>query len=262
MQTEMKSNLIEIKGLQISHTVAGSGLPLLMLHGWGANTDLLRPLAEKLLPLGFQIHMLDLPGFGASEPPSESWTVFDYAQFTTDYLDSQGLEQVNLFGHSFGGRLGLILGSEQPQRINRMALANSAGIRTPPKPMAEFRLRSYRGIRDTLNALGARNLAEQLRLSYNARYGSTDFQQLSGVMRQSFVHIVNQDLADYAQRVSVPTLLFWGDKDEDTPLWQGQKLEKLIPDAGLIVHEGAGHYCYLDRLAETARIMDYFFKQS
>ena len=50
-------------------------------------------------------------------------------------------------------------------------------------------------------------------------------------------------------------------KDDDTPLWQGQLLEQTIPDAGLVVWEGAGHYSYLERAADTARVMDHFFKQ-
>ncbi len=63
------------------------------------------------------------------------------------------------------------------------------------------------------------------------------------------------------ERVQASTLLFWGDKDEDTPLWQGRELEALIPDAGLIVYEGAGHYSYLERLADTVKTLDYFLKQ-
>jgi pimeloyl-ACP methyl ester carboxylesterase len=81
-------------------------------------------------------------------------------------------------------------------------------------------------------------------------------------MRNTFVKVVNEDLLPYAARIKVPTLLLWGDRDEDTPLWQGQLLEKTIPDAGLVVFEGAGHYSYLDRLGETVRILDHFFKQS
>jgi pimeloyl-ACP methyl ester carboxylesterase len=81
-------------------------------------------------------------------------------------------------------------------------------------------------------------------------------------MRQTFVNVVNEDLFPLAAQVKVSTLLFWGDKDEDTPLWMGEKLEQAIPDAGLIVHEGAGHYAYLEKLAETVRVMDYFFKQT
>lgn len=79
-------------------------------------------------------------------------------------------------------------------------------------------------------------------------------------MRETFVKVVNQDLLPHAARVQAPTLLFWGDQDEDTPLWMGQTLEKTMPDAGLIVLEGAGHYSYLERLGEFVRVVDHFFK--
>ncbi len=78
-------------------------------------------------------------------------------------------------------------------------------------------------------------------------------------MRETFVKVVNEDLLPYAAQVKPSTLLFWGDQDMDTPLSQGQLLEKTIPDAGLVVWEGAGHYSYLDRLADTVRVMDHFF---
>jgi pimeloyl-ACP methyl ester carboxylesterase len=122
-------------------------------------------------------------------------------------------------------------------------------------------LTTYKAIRDIMNTIGLKSLAENLRERYNKRYGSSDFQQVSGVMRDTFVKVVNQDLLDYAARITVSTLLFWGENDTDTPLWMGQKLEQTIPDAGLVVHKGAGHYAYLDKLTDTARVIDYFFKQ-
>ena len=79
-------------------------------------------------------------------------------------------------------------------------------------------------------------------------------------MRQTLINIVNQDLLDYARRVAVPTILIWGDADQDTPLWMGEKLEASIPDAALIVHAGAGHYAYLDFPDKTASIMDALYR--
>jgi pimeloyl-ACP methyl ester carboxylesterase len=249
-----------INDLSIAEAVAGDGVPLIMLHGWGANIDLVWPLAERLAPLGYRIYACDLPGFGESAPPAEAWTVFDYAKFVIAYLDALGLERAHLFGHSFGGRLGLILGADYSHRINKMVLADSAGI-VEKAPLAKrLRLGAYKSVRDGLYKVGASELADTLREAYNARYGSSDLQQANGVMRQVFINVVNQDLRDYAKRVQPSTLLIWGDKDEDTPLWYGQTFEKLIPDAGLVVHKGVGHYSYLEQLPETARIMDYFFK--
>lgn len=257
---ELPISTVKVNALNVTQVVEGEGLPLLMLHGWGANIRLVWPLAQKLIPLGYRVYLPDLPGFGETSPPPVAWTVFDYANFVLAYLDAHQLEKVCFFGHSFGGRLGLILGAEHPERIVKMALADSAGVRQPPSVLTRARQRAYKTVRNGLYRLGQKTLADNLRDWYAGKYGSTDYKNTSGVMRETFVKVVNEDLLPYAARAKVPTLLFWGDQDDDTPLSQGKLLEKTIPDAGLIVHEGAGHYSYLDRLSDTVRVMDYFFK--
>jgi pimeloyl-ACP methyl ester carboxylesterase len=258
---EIPTSKITIDNITINQAIAGEGEPIVFLHGWGANIQLVWSLAKSMTQHGYKCYALDMPGFGDSDDPPQAWTVFDYANFVIKYLDYHNLSEVFLFGHSFGGRLGLILASDSGNRIKKMALSDSAGIRSEPPLGSQVRLKIYKTIRDTMSNIGLKGLSENLRQQYNKRYGSSDFQQVSGVMRETFVNVVNQDLLDYAARVQCSTILFWGDKDQDTPLWMGQKLEQIIPDAGLIIHEGAGHYAYLEKLAETVRVMDYFFKQ-
>lgn len=249
---------INIGGQTIANHIQGEGDPLVMLHGWGANIGLLLPLADHLRH--YRCHLLDLPGFGASEPPAQAWTVYDYADFVIAYLDEHQLENVYLFGHSFGGRLGLILGARYPQRLLKMALSDAAGIRPKTSTWSDLRLKTYKRVRNTLKQVGLGDLSDTLRDKYNQRYASTDFQDTSGIMRQIFVKVVNEDLLPLAHQVQTSTLLFWGDRDQDTPLWMGQKLAQVIPDAGLVIHEEAGHYAYLEKAADTAYVMDYFFK--
>ena len=144
-----------------------------------------------------------------------------------------------------------------------MVLSNSAGIRAR---LARFSCacdnRLYKAISSAVFCyLGARNhTAERLRQRYSRRFASADYQAASPVMRQTLINVVNLDLLEKARQVAVPTVLVWGDKDEDTPLWMGQKLEQTIPDAALIVFEGAGHYAYLDYPQKTASIMHALFK--
>lgn len=253
---------ITINQQYITEIVTGDGKPILFLHGWGADSSLMMPLAERLVPLGYRAYIPDLPGFGGSDEPPTAWTVFDYANFVVDYLAYHQLEQVSLFGHSFGGRLGLILGADHAESIYKMSLANAAGIRPKTSTMQHLRLKAYKAVREGLKGVGASGLSDWLRQKYNARYGSSDFNRVSGVMRETFVKVVNQDLLHYAARVRVPTLLFWGDQDEDTPLWMGQKLEQTIPDAGLVVLEGCGHYSYIQNSVKTAQVIHFFFNQA
>jgi pimeloyl-ACP methyl ester carboxylesterase len=260
---QVPRSTIEVGGLHIAEVTAGEGeTALVMLHGWGADAGLLWPLAEKLAAKGVRVYVPDLPGFGESQSPPNAWGVQDYVRFALAYGDHHGLERFHLFGHSFGGRLGLILGAEHPGRIEKMVLSNAAGLREAPPLPVRLRLSSYKALRDGLKRVGLGGLSERLRGWYNARYGSTDFQATSGVMRQTFLNVVNADLSDYARQVAVPTLLLWGDQDQDTPLSQGRRLEKLIPDAGMVVYEGAGHYAYLDRLNDAVRVIDFFLKQT
>lgn len=253
--------IIQLNEIKIAEHIIGSGNPIVFLHGWGANIGLISPLAEQLATKGYQCFMLDMPGFGASDDPPIAWTVYDYATFISDYLDYHNLEKVHLFGHSFGGRLGLILGAQYSHRIQKMALSDAAGIKQATPLWSRWRLSAYKSMRDALYSIGLKTLADTLRTAYNKRYGSSDFQQVSGIMRQTFINVINEDLLPIASQIRISTLLFWGDQDEDTPLWMGKKLEQTIPDAGLIIHEGAGHYAYLEKVADTAQVMDYFFKQ-
>jgi len=231
-----------------------------MVHGWGASIKLLEPLAFPLSRLGYQCHLIDLPGFGESNEPPEPFSIFDYAAFCLAYLDHRQLSDVHYFGHSLGGRIGLILASDHSDRIRKLVLSNSAGIKTEAPFYTRLRLSAYKSLRRSLENIGAKSTADNLRELYTRRFGSDDYRQASPVMRQTLINVVNQDLLDYARRVSRPTILIWGDEDEETPLWMGQKLEAAIPDAALILHEGAGHYAYLDFPDKTARIMDALYR--
>ncbi|MBC6934376.1 MAG: alpha/beta hydrolase [Chloroflexi bacterium] len=252
---------LDVKGISTAQIVHGEGPPVVLLHGWGAHSGLMWPLVERLAPLGYRCYVPDLPGFGQTPPPPEAWSVFDYAAWVLALLEANGLERVHLFGHSFGGRLGLILGAEHPERLVKMVLADSAGVRPKPSTTGSLRLKVYRAALNALRGAGLQAQAERLRGWYGSRYGSADYKAAAGVMRETFVKVVNEDLLPYAARVKVSTLLFWGDRDADTPLEQGRLLERTIPDAGLVVWEGAGHYSYLERAADTARVMDHFFRQ-
>ncbi|MBE2272404.1 MAG: alpha/beta hydrolase [Anaerolinea sp.] len=238
----------------------GAGVPVVMLHGWGANIELMKPLAQRLAPLGYDIHLLDLPGFGQTAPPPAAWGVPDYAACVLDYVNGANLSQFHLIGHSFGGRISLYLGAEHPDRLLKLALIDSAGVPNKQPPIQRARLTAYKAIRDALYGVGAKGLADRLRAWYGKRFGSADFNAAGGVMRDTFLKVVNQNLLPFAARIKAPTLLLWGEDDQATPLWQAQVLEKTIPDAGLVTFPGAGHYSYLDKPADTIRVLDYFFK--
>jgi pimeloyl-ACP methyl ester carboxylesterase len=250
---------VQVNGLSIHHLITGvdNGTPLIMLHGWGASSELLMPLGERLGKLGYRVYMPDLPGFGKTPPPPSAWGVFDYTACMIKYAEALEIEKATWFGHSFGGRLCQIIGADYPARVEKLVLADTAGIR--PDIGATSTVTSVlKGIKRGLTSIGLGGVSEKLADSYRARVGSADYNAVSGVMRESLKLVVDQDLQDWAARIQAPTLLLWGDQDQDTPLSDGQRLEKLIPDAGLVVFAGAGHYSYLERAADAAVIIGTF----
>lgn len=256
----LQRSTIQVDEIHAAHAVFGDvGDPVVALHGWGASIDLIAPFATKLAARGFRIYIPDLPGFGETPAPQTAWSVHDYTNFVISYMASNGLDRAHLFGHSFGGRLSLILGADHAARVDKIVLANSAGVPPRRSISSQIRLNTYKGIRDGLNTVGLKALSQHLRDWYVGRYGSADYKN-AGVLRETFVKVISEDLRSYAMRVKASTLLIWGERDEDTPLWQAQTLEKLIPDAGLVVYDDAGHYSYLDRLPDVVKTVEYFYR--
>jgi pimeloyl-ACP methyl ester carboxylesterase len=230
-----------------------TGDPLLVLHGWGSNAQLMRPIASAFSD-SHRVCNVDLPGHGHSPPPPEpSWGVPEHAALVAELIEAQlGGGPVTIIGHSNGGRIALYMASdpEYAGLIDRLVLISPSGI-TPTRPWST-RLKS--GLAKTLKA-PFEPLPDALRdpamdwlrhsLVWRA-LGSSDYNALQGVMRATFVKTVNHHVDDRVHRIDVPTLLFWGDEDTAVSRQQMETLEQSIPDAGLVVLGGAGHYGHLD----------------
>jgi len=237
----------------------GDGRPLLLLHGWGVSSELFAPILDALQQ-GRRLIVPDLPGFGATPEPDTPWSVHDYAAWCIALLDRLGIERCDLVGHSNGGRIGIVMAATYPGRIDRMVLAGSAGIRPRRTLRSIARVRSYKALR-MVERSGALPAAVRAAARRRAdQRGSADYRAVSGVMRGTLVRTVNEDLRTVLPNLHLPVLLIWGDKDTDTPIADGQLMERLIPDAGLVVFEGAGHYAYLEQAARFCTIVAVFLR--
>jgi pimeloyl-ACP methyl ester carboxylesterase len=251
--------LQQIDGLTVASEIHGEsgGEPALLLHGWGCSIENMRGVANALAPRGYLIHILDFPGFGRSAVPAEVWGVEEYAHFVVHYLDSAELRTVNLIGHSFGGRISIVLGADYAERIKKIVLTGSAGVITPPSTGQKIRSAGF-GVAKALFAVPGFNALEKpFREWAKASFGSADLKS-AGALEPIFRKVIQQDLVPHAAKIKAPTLLIWGDQDDAAPLWQAKVLEKTIPDAGLVIFQGAGHFAYQERLPDFVRIVDTF----
>lgn len=219
----------------MKYWVSGDGQPILLLHGWGADHASFAAVA-RYLSAEYRVYALDLWGFGASREPDESATIFDYAEAVYRFVVSVIGCSAVILGHSFGGRIALILGSRP--LIRALVLVDSAGLKPRLSLRQKASIRQYRR---------QRALVEQGRCDSSSleRFGSADYRSLDATMRGVFVRVVNEDLAKFAKGVNVPTLILWGKSDRTTPPRMARRLQRLISGARLTFLQG-GHFCFLD----------------
>jgi len=225
---------------------------VLLLHGWGSSAALMRPIAEWLSPRFFVIN-LDLPGHGRSPVPPAAWGVPEHAELVRNVAERLIDGPYAIVGHSNGGRIALYLASEShpPAFLTRLALISPSGVRR--KRSSGYYVRRYTAIalKAPFQALpsSARDFClDWLRHSLVWRLlGSSDYANVEGVMRETFVKTVNCYLEERLPRVYVPALIFRGDRDDAVTREQMAVLEKAMPDAGFVEVPGAGHYAFIDR---------------
>jgi pimeloyl-ACP methyl ester carboxylesterase len=246
-----------VGGKSVHFEQAGRGEDVLLLHGWGVDGKSLLPIARHLASR-WRVSVPDLPGFGESPPPEAPWGTADYAELVRGFLDDLGIERAHLVAHSFGGRIALYLSAHWPERVGRLLLVDSAGLR--PRRTLRFHLRVgtfklARGfLRLPLWGIPGSRLVDSLA----KRFGSRDYQSASGTMRGTLVRVVNEDLRHLLPSIVAPTLLVWGGDDTETPVRDAYVMEKLIPRSRLIVYPGAGHFSYLDRQPQFLRTLEAF----
>ena len=229
------------------------GESIILLHGWGQNTTMMQPIADHL-ETSYQIYNIDLPGFGKSSEPPVVWGVEEYVELLHSFTKQLNIDNPLIIAHSFGARIALLYASKYP--VSKMVITGGAGIRPKRGFGYYYRVYSYKIMKMILSLPGLSNYKKQMQ----EKAGSEDYKNTSGVMRASFVKIVNLDLTNILSTINTETLLVWGENDDATPLWMGQKMEALMPNAGLAVFENDGHYAYWHQMNRFLRVIDIFLE--
>jgi len=243
-----------IDNLNINYELVSNGTDindtcLFILHGWGANLELYRRISD-VASEKYPVVLFDFPGFGKSSEPSECWDVSRFAKLAIEFINSFGYEKVILLGHSFGGRVIIKISAEYIEEltstISKIILVDSAGILPKKSMKVKVKEKAYKAVKRILNLPPVKKIWPDAISALQSKMGSADYANASPIMRQCLVKTVNEDLTPLLANIRQSTLLIWGDQDTATPLSDGKLMEKLIPDAGLVVLEGAGHFSYLD----------------
>jgi len=254
---------INIDNYSINYKISGQGETVVILQGWGTSMDLYDTVANTINSR-YRVIQFDFPGFGQSDEPAESWSVDDYADFVLKFLDKLGVTEASLIGHSYGGRVIIKLASRDvlPIKINKIVLIDSAGILPKKTLKQKVRIRIFKVVNRLSRTKIIQMFFKEAVDSWKSRQGSADYRNASPIMRQCLVKAVNEDLSGCLGKIKAETLLVWGDKDTATPINDAYIMEKSIPNAGLVVLKGAGHYSFLEQPYIFDRVMKSYFKIS
>ena len=251
----MNSRIMECKGVRVHVTSSGRGRALLCLHGWAASDESFTELRDALKDASVQIIAPDLPGAGESDDPPSAWSVDDYADCVEDIVSQLAIDNVILLGHSFGGRIAIKLASRKRAWIKHLILCGAAGIRHPRHwrrtigiIMAEMGKMIFRipGLRQ-FESFARKVLYKILRVH--------DYEKTSGVMRDTMIKVINEDLTPLLDQIDVKTDLFWGEKDSMTPLADAKLMNKKIVHSSLHQFPGVGHRVHREKAEEIAEVI-------
>jgi pimeloyl-ACP methyl ester carboxylesterase len=231
-------------GCKIRMMRAGQGASLLFLHG-GGGAPLWLPFMESLSQR-FDVIVPEHPGYGGSDTPDWLDNVGDLSYFYLDVIDALQLDRVHLVGTSLGGWIAAEIAVRNCTRLKSLALSAAVGINVKGVPKGDLFMWSREQLIRNLyhdQSLAEAALAQPVTDATMMAYAKN---QLASAKLGWHPRLYNPHLAKWLHRISVPTLLIWGNNDKLVPLPHGTAYQALIPGSQLKVIENCGHVPHVE----------------
>jgi len=250
---------IQFSGGSLAYTVAGSGPPLLLVHGLGGSRQTWRHLLP-LLATQNTVIAVDLPGHGESDAPAGDYSLGAHAAALRDVLVALGHSRASIVGHSLGGGIALQFAYQFPERTERLLLISSGGL--GKEVTLVLRAATLPGAETVVAALGRLPLGVSrmallampgLVARQDVRLFADDLRTFSSTKQcRTFVRTARSVIDWRGQSVSathqtqflnaLPVFLAWGDNDKTIPPSHHRDLADHLPNARTLEIHGAGHY--------------------
>jgi pimeloyl-ACP methyl ester carboxylesterase len=268
--TEFVARIVTVDGTRLRYIDAGTGTPVIFLHGLAASMYAWRHTLPAVKAAGFRVVAFDNRGFGGSDKPAHGYDNGSFARLLTGLMDSLRVTDAVLVGHSMGGAIAAEEAIQLPDRVRGLVLIGSAGLGAR-EPLL-FRVARWPGVGPLLLAFRGRGLTERLLKStyadpgkvsaadvdqYYAPTAESDFDR---ALRATLREFRFDGLTGRLDRIAAPTLLLWGEEDRWVPINLGRVMAAQILRSAFLSVPRAGHDVQEEAPAEVNGLLIRFLK--
>ncbi len=274
---------MELHGHRVIYRVAGSGPPVVLIHGMVNSSRHWEAVAMRLAER-YTVIAPDLIGHGDSAAVRGDYSLGAHAASIRDMLAVIGIDRATIVGHSLGGGVAMQFFYQFPQRTERLVLVSSGGLGHEVSPLLRsaalpgmngvLALLAHRRILDAVAVLGQR-----LRERGNSKgvYVQAIVRALRPLeqpgARAAFLHTLRAVIDVHGQRVSavdrlylldsiMPTLVVWGERDNTIPLEHGRAMHEAVPHSHFATLPKAAHFPHLEDPEGLARVLRDFIEST
>jgi len=266
---------VDLHGRRAMYRVAGSGPPIVLIHGMINSSRHWEAVASRLAA-SHRVIAPDLIGHGGSATPRGDYSLGAHASSIRDLLATLGVERATIVGHSLGGGVAMQFFYQFPQRTERLVLVSSGGLGPDVSPLLRgaampgsallLRLATQPRLVGALADTGARLRARGNRNGVQLQAVARALRPLQEAgARRAFLETLRSVIDGRGQRVSardrlyllkdVPTMIVWGERDRTIPIAHGQAAAEAIPGCRFELLPRAAHFPNLEDPAGLAAVL-------
>lgn len=263
---DLEPHTVDIPGFRVAYLEGGSGEPLLLIHGMGANKDEWNRVASQLTAR-HRVIAVDLPGFGDSDKPGDaSYLTPDQVRYVRQITEALGLKTLHLGGNSMGGRIAAAYAAQFPEQVKSLWLLAPSGVMSAQP--SELVKSLQRGEQVPMVVASRADLDESITWTTEqppyypdpvkdafAEAAAENYRLHSRIMAELRQETMERSLEEIVTGLTVPTRIVWGEEDKLFHYSSAGVLEELIRNSSVLVLPDTGHLPMIEK--PTAVAEDY-----
>ena len=260
---------LQVEGYNIHYEQAGSGPPVILIHGHSSSWRCWRETILALSP-HFTVYAIDLLGFGDSDKPGYDYTIENFARLVKGFIEAAGITRASLVGHSMGGTTAICMAIRYPDLVGSVVLVGSPVSRLWPLPLRmmtlplifdiPYSVLPRRFIKFGLKRAAVASADGSIE-QFLEEWAEDSIKAAREMSRKSMRDLGRIDYTGSLGEIRAPALIVFGDRERLVPLIQAETLNRGIPNSKLVIIEGTGHGVMFEKPEEYNRVVLEFLRE-